>query len=171
MARWRLTAAHYLYTEPPTEYTHIEVSRETGRQYRQTMKVPRLLEPKDPGDHNYPNDIIVCDGNNPQRFDIIFLGEPTADMEPIDDEARAITKKFVDSGKWRKPEDGMDYGETLIRQFLAQMEKMQSIPQPVSVSGIDPKSFADLQDQVKALMEQNAKLQAQILEKPSRRLV
>jgi len=154
-------------TEPPTEYIYTEVSRETGRQYRQTVKVPRHLEPKDPGDHNYPGEIVVSNGKNAQLRDIIFLGDPTPDMEPIDDEARAISQRFIDAGKWKKPLDGEGYGEDLIKQFLTQMERMQSIPQPVSISGIDPKAFADLQDQVKALMEQNAKLQAQILEKPT----
>lgn len=161
MARWKLLAAHYLNTDPPMEWESKEIDRNTGRQARKVFKVPRLLEPKDPADHNYPElgAIVVCDGNNPGPRDIIFLGEPTADMEPIDAEAKKITQGYIDSGKWKKPEEGMDYGETLIKSFMAKMDQIQI--QPVSVNSIDPKAFADLQDQVKALLEQNAKLQAQ----------
>src|SRR5262245_32892957 len=108
MARWRLMTAHYLMTNPPAEWEHKETSRETGRQTTVKYKVPRLLEPKDPADHNYPDEIIVSDGKgNIERRDIIFVGDPTPDMEPIDDEAKKITQGFVDSGRWRKPEEGV----------------------------------------------------------------
>jgi hypothetical protein len=159
MARWRLQVAHYLNTDPSEEIEFKETDRNTGRQLRKVYKVPRLLDPKDPQDQNYPGDIIVCDGNNPQPKDIIFFGEPTNDMEPIDAEAKKITKAFLDSGKWTKKEEGLDFGETLIKNFMAKMEQIQF--QPVSAGGIDPKAFADLQVQVKALMEQNAKLMEQ----------
>ena len=164
MARWRLQTAHYLNTDPATEYTYTEVSRETGRQHRQTVKVPRLLEPKDPADCNYPDEIIVCDGNNPQRHDIIFVGPPTPDMEPLDDEAKKITKSYIDSGQWKKPEEGEIYGENLVKEFIRQIDRLQ--PQPPSASGgVDAKAFSELQAQVKALVEQNAKLHARLGER------
>jgi len=155
-------------TDPPVEWEHREVSRETGKQTTMKLKVPRLLEPKDPGDWTEGEDIVVCNGNNPQRRDIIFVGDPTPDMEPIDDEAKKITKEFIDSGKWKKPEFGVEYGEQLIQSFMEQIVKLQNAPvpvQPVS-AGVDAKAFADLQGQVKALAEQNAKLQAQALRRP-----
>lgn len=169
MARWKLTAPHYLMTDPPTEWEHKETSRETGRQSRVIYNVPRLLNPDDPSDYNYPDEIIVCNGSNPQGRDIIFIGDPTPDMEPLDAEAKAITKKFIDSGRWQRQTEGEVFGEALIKQFMAEIAKA-SIGQAVAVPSIDAKAFADLQSQVKELMEQNAKLQAQVAERPSRRL-
>jgi len=168
MARWKLMVGHYLNTDPPAEIEFKETDRNTGRQARKVYKVPRVLEPKDPADHNYPElgEIIVCDGNDPQPRDIIFIGDPTPDMEPIDAEAKRISKSFQDSGVWTKKEEGLDFGESLIKNFMAKMEQAQF--QPVS-SGVDPKAFAELQAQMKALMEQNAKLQAQVSERPLRR--
>lgn len=163
MARWKLTAPHYLMTDPPTEWEQKETNRETGRQHRVVHKVPRLLHPDDPSDCNYQDEIIVSDGHNPQSRDIIFLGEPTPDMEPIDDEAKAITKKFIDSGKWRRKEDGEVFGEALIKEFMTQIARAQS--QPVSMGGIDTKAFSELQQQVNALVEQNAKLMEQLTAK------
>src|SRR5262245_37316937 len=128
MARWRLRAAHYIFTDPPSVWEQKETSRETGKQTTVRYNVPTLLEPKDPADWNYPDEIIVSDGNNAQRKDIVFVGEPTPDMEPVDDEARMITQGFIDSGKWKKPTDGEVYGEGLIRQFMAEMQKVNLQP-------------------------------------------
>lgn len=161
MARWKLLVGHYLLTDPPVEIEFKETDRNTGRQARKVYKVPRHLDPRDPADFNYPElgEIIVSDGNNPQPRDIVFLGDPTPDMEPVDDDARAVTKKFVESGRWTKKEEGLDFGESLIKNFMAKMDQVAM--QPVSANSIDPKVFADLQQQVKTLMEQNAKLQSQ----------
>ena len=159
MARWRLMVGHYLLTDPPTEIEFKETDRNTGRQARVVRTVPRLLEPKDPGDHNYPGEIIVSDGNNAQARDIIFIGEPTVDMEPVDEEAKRITKKLEESGRWTRPAEGMDFGESLIKNFMEKLDRVAI--QPVSSGGIDPKDFAALQAQVKTLMEQNAQLQSQ----------
>lgn len=163
MARWRLLVAHYLNTEPSAEIEFKEVDQTTGRQARKVYKVPTLLDPKDQADHNYPQDgdIVVCDGNNPQPRDIIFLGQPTADMEPIDAEAIKITQQYIDAGTWNKPEPGLDFGESLIKTFMSKMEKLELNVQPVSAGAVDAKAFESLQKQVAALLEQNTKLQTQ----------
>jgi hypothetical protein len=170
MARWRLQVAHYLYTDPPTEVEFKEVDRNTGRQARKVYPVPRFLNPMDPTDCNYPDEVVVSDGNNAQGRDIIFIGQPSPDMEPIDDEAKKISKGYIDSGKWTKKEPGLDFGESLIKNFMEKITDLQTgQAAPVSTSGIDPRAFTEMQEQVKALMEQNARLQAQMLEKPGRR--
>jgi hypothetical protein len=85
-------------------------------------------------------------------------------MEPLDDEAKKITKGYVDSGQWKKPEEGEIYGENLVKEFIRQIDRLQ--PQPPSApGGVDAKAFSDLQEQVKALVEQNAKLHAQLGER------
>jgi len=160
---------HYLLTDPPTEIEFKETDRNTGRQARVVRTVPRHLDPKDPGDHNYPGEIIVSNGENAQARDIIFLGEPTVDMEPVDEEARQITKSMEAAGKWTRPAEGQDFGESLIKNFMEKLDRVAI--QPVSTSGIDPKAFADLQAQVAALVAQNAALQAKIAETPTRRSV
>lgn len=162
MARWRLQLPHYLMTDPPSEVEFKETDRETGRQARKVYQVPTYLDPKDPAD--WKGELgVVSNGNNPGMRDIIFVGDPTADMEPIDDEAKQITQSFIDSGKWKRPEEGLDYGESLIKTFMDKMDKMVLQPQAVAVPSIDPKAFSDLQAQVTALIEQNAKLQSQLL--------
>src|SRR5689334_3691415 len=96
--RWRLTTPHYLNV--PTlpdgtrvEWEHKETARESGRAIRKLYAVPMLLDPRDPADHNHPGDIIVChdvEGARHDHKDYIFEGDPTPEMEPLNDEAEAI---------------------------------------------------------------------------------
>lgn len=168
MARWRLTVAHYVFTDPPTEWEYKETDRNTGKQNRMVSKVPRLLDPKDPSDCNRDGECIVTDGNNSHRGDVRILGNPTPDMEPLDKEAEAITQRFIDNGTWNRQQDGEVFGEGLLNKFLAEIAKVQSgqpVPTSVSANAVDPKAFAELQTQVKELLETNAKLQAQVLSK------
>lgn len=166
MARWRLQVAHYIFTDPPTEWEYKETDRSTGKQNRAVSKVPRFLDPKDPSDCNRDGDVVVTDGNNAQRGDIRFVGSPTPDMEPLDKEAEEISQKFIDSGAWTKPAEGEEYGEGLIKRFMAQIAALETIPrQALSAGQVDAASFKNLQEQVKALMESNAQLQAKLAEK------
>src|SRR6266705_1767114 len=101
MARWRLRTGHYLNV-PGTEWEYKETDRTTGKTGRKVFAVPMLLDPNDPADHNYPGEIIVASAED-RAFprDIIFLGDPTPDMEPIDDEAEAISEALA--SKWVHP--------------------------------------------------------------------
>jgi polyhydroxyalkanoate synthesis regulator phasin len=109
--RWRLTNPHYLRVpELPdgtkVEWEHKETSRESGRAVRKLYPVPILLDPKDPADHNYPGEIIVTsevDGAHCLARDMIFLGDPTQEMEPLNAEAEAITESLRE--KWIHPVD------------------------------------------------------------------
>lgn len=167
MARWLLTAAHYI-SVPGNEWEYKETDRNTGKQARTVAEVPRYLDPKDPSDCNRDGDVIVCWEGKGERHDIVFRGPPTPDMDPLDDEARRVTAELEASGAWRKPEEGEAYGENLIKQFMAQIDRLAAkgiAPTPVAVSEnqVDPKAFAEMQAQIKALMEQNAQLMAQVL--------
>lgn len=170
MARWRLLNAHYLNV-PDNEWEYKETNRDTGRQVRKVFPVPRLLDTNDQSDYNYPGEIIVTDGkSHTERKDIIFFGPPTPDMEPLDDEAQAISD--AERHKWIHPIEslpGQGYGETLLADLQRQLSAAAALqPTPaVSVKGVDPADFAKLQEQVAALLAQNLELKAQV---PERRI-
>lgn len=169
MARWRLTAAHYLNV-PGTEYEYKETDRNTGKQARKVFLVPALLNPDDPSDCNYPGEIIVCVEGKGQGRDIVFTGPPTPDMEPLDDEAEAISASHRPA--WQHPIDSLPVNGDYSAQLFAMLEKQMSAalkgkPAPnASAKGVDTEAFAKLQEQVASLIEQNAKLLEQLTAKP-----
>lgn len=170
MARWKLMTPHYLNVKEldgePVEFVYMEQDLTTMRNRRKSFKVPLLLDPKDA---SYINDssygIVVSDGNNPGPRDYIFSGDPTPDMEPIDDDARTISDKFRD--KWINPIDNLpsngDYSQSLLGVFERQLEAMarNSTPiPPTSVAGVSAEDFIKLQEQVALLAARNAELEA-----------
>jgi len=128
--RWRLVNPHYLKViEFPdgtkVEWEHKETSRENGRTLRKLYPVPALLDPRDPSDCNYPGELIVAhavEGARNELKDIIFQGEPTPEMEPLNDEAEAISKSL--QTKWAHPIDtlpvngGMNDAERVFMQNM-----------------------------------------------------
>jgi len=164
MARWKLLSAHYLNV-PGVEWEYRETTRE-GKQGRKIFTVPQYLDPKDPADWNYPElgEIIVSDGKGKQQRDIIFVGPPTPEMEPLDDDATKVTD--LEKAKWVHPIESLDttYSASLLKDLERQVADLQSGQRaaPVVVKGIDPADFAKLQEQVAALMAQNAELQSQV---------
>lgn len=101
MARWKLNVPHYLHTDPAVEWEHRETDASTGRQGRKVYKVPRYINPNDPSDCNREGECVVTDGKNARPGDIYFSGPPTNEMDPLDDEARAITEEM--SKTWVHP--------------------------------------------------------------------
>lgn len=109
MARWKLQVAHYLRV-PGTAWEQVETDRETGRQRRKAYPVPMLLDPKDPqcwshrpgqghvtkGGSSWDEGqiIVAYEGKTNDSRDIIFEGDPTPDMDPLDDEAREISSRY-----------------------------------------------------------------------------
>ncbi len=174
MAQWRLRTAHYLNV-PGTEWEYKETTRE-GRQHRMVMKVPTLLDPKDPTCCNRDGDCIVTNREAKNHGGLYqFSGDPTPDMEPLDDEAQAISDSFKD--KWIHPIEGLstslDYSASLIASFEKQMTKLmqnqQAEPPAVSSASVSASDFAKLQEQVAALMARNAELEAKPEPKAQRR--
>jgi FtsZ-interacting cell division protein YlmF len=94
-------------------------------------------------------------------------------MEPLDDEATKISNEH--RADWKHPIDSlnMTYSESRLSDFereIAQLmaTKMVQADKPfpnVSIKGVDPKKFEELQEQVKQLMDLNAVLQVELLEK------
>lgn len=143
--RWSLRNAHYLNVEQlldgtKIEWEHKETARESGRTVRKLFAVPMLLDPKEPADCNHPGEVIVShrveDARNDPR-DYIFSGEPTPEMEPLNDEAQVISDSL--RAKWTHPIDtlpangGMNeremaFFEQLMKGFAAQAPANQSVP-------------------------------------------
>lgn len=167
MARWRLINAHYLNTVD-NQWEYKETDRTTGRQARKTFDVPRLFDPNDPADHNYPGEVIVCHEGKGQGRDYPFFGPPTPEMEPLDDEARAISDS--ERHKWVHPIEslpGQGFNDGLLASFQQQIAALAagqaaSATAPLPVSIVDPSAFAQMQEQVAALIAQNAELQEQL---------
>jgi hypothetical protein len=108
MARWRLINAHYLKVQD-CFWEQKEIDQFTGKQAVKRYPVPRHLDPKDESDWNYnykrPDadgeggeensvGIIVCWEGKGRPRDIVFIGDATPDMIPLDKEAREITAKL-----------------------------------------------------------------------------
>ncbi len=169
MARWRLTQPHYLNTIPPTKWRYEETDRDTGERNVVEFDVCRLLDPNNPRDCRSQGDCVVVD--KPEfatRGDWTFVGEPTPDMEPLDEAAERITESF--RHKWQAPmSEGAfpaqgGFGGALLAQFEKQLTEAfaKSGPiAPMSTQGVPLDQFQALQEQVAKLMAQNAELQAQ----------
>lgn len=163
MARWRLTAPHYLKV-PGTHYIYEEVDRVTGKLGRKIFNVPLLLHPDNPGDYNYPGEIIVCYDGKGERRDIVFEGPPTPEMEPLDDEATKISDRLRPS--WNHPIDSLpgSFDQSLISRFEKEIDEIR-IGQSSTVA-VKKSDFEALKEQVALLVKQNAEL----AEKAARRL-
>lgn len=180
MARWRLTQPHYLAV-PGTEWEYKETDRETGRQARKVFEVPLHLDPGNAADWNYRDQeaIIVTNKFDPAfRKDLLFVGDPTPDMDPLDDEAQEITDTLRNSGRWTHPIDSlnMNYSQSVLSDFerqlaqaLANVAKAQPQAQSVSLGGVSMEAFDKLQQQVATLMERNAQLEEAVGKKASAR--
>jgi hypothetical protein len=168
MARWKLMEAHYL-SVPGTEWEYKEANRETGRTARKIYEVPLYLDPKDSADWNdRVNELVVVsnkfDPAHPR--DHVFVGPPTPNMEPLDDEAQAISDK--ESTKWIHPIESlnMTYSESRLTEFereiamaiAGKMEDKRPAPS-LSLGDVSRDDFEKLQQQVSLLMERNAQLE------------
>lgn len=128
MARWRLINAHYLpvksYFGQPVEWEYKETDRNTGRANRKMFPVPLHLDPNQPGDCNYPEEgsIIVCHEGKGLPRDITFYSEPTPEMEPLDEEAEAISASL--RGKWEHPIESLAPNGSMTPQEQAFMKNM-----------------------------------------------
>jgi hypothetical protein len=155
MARWRLTSEHYLMLDPPSEWEYKEVDQMTGNTARTVLKVGTYLSPKD-------RPYVVCHKGKGQPGDLVFLGDPTKEMEPLDDEAIALSE--ARRPFWADPIDSLP-GTTMAERIMDGMQKAisdlavsQKLADTKVTAYVNPAEFAALQKQVKELMEQNAAL-------------
>jgi len=160
MARWKLACAHYLNVGSDSEWEYVESSGgKKGKQNRKRFIVPRFVDPRDPSDWtrswgrdaDADGEVVVCYEGKGDSTDIVFQGDPTPDMIPVDDEARAISTSFEE--RWRyKPEGAeLGYSQSLIDEF--QKEMAESTARPVEIPGLQ-----DLAAAVAQMAQQNAEL-------------
>ena len=162
--RWRLINPHYLkVAELPdgtrVEWEHKETARETGRTVRKLYPVPILLDPKDPADCNYPGEVIVAravEGAHVLRNDYVFEGDPTPEMEPMNEAAEAITAAL--RPKWEHPIEtlpvngGMSSAEQAFMQnMMTTFAKELGAQLPKTNTAVPDESVDDLKARIAKL--------------------
>jgi hypothetical protein len=170
MARWQLLEPHYLPLKDSAKWEYMETDRATGKQIRKQYDVPTYFH------HEAESDwteftlmgngaraggiVVVSDGHNAKSSDIIFSGSPTPGMKPLDDEARAITAKYVD--KWGLPDKMFDmnepgeYSVKLADYFVQQQDKVNMKIQQLAEQ--NTQGFGDFMKMMTAVMSQNQKI-------------
>lgn len=169
MARWRLTASHYLHLQEETKWEYTEVDRSNGRQKRTQYVVPRLLDINDPADWTekmlgmdgkpVEGYINVCDGNSPERGDLIYKGKPTPDMLPLDEAAEKITSQYRDAWNFAADAEPGSFSQNLIDNFQKQLSEVQANlkPQATEIPGM-----ADFMASMTAIMAKQTELIAEM---------
>jgi len=161
MARWKLTEPHYL-SVPSERWEHTTTDSRTGKPVRKMYRVPKHLDPRLEDDWNYrpennnmDGEIIVCWEGKGKERDIIFEGNPTPGMLPLDDEATEVSSRF----SWT-PTQGIDedsqrqsfyarLGDTLIDQMTELKVARELAPNP----GLDK-----FMETMMAMMAQNQQI-------------
>jgi hypothetical protein len=167
MARWKLGEAHYIHAKmfgEETEWEYKETDRINGRERRKRFVVPLYCE---------AGSIVCREGDEKDEKDIIFEGPPTPAMEPLDDEAKAITAQYAP--QWVHPIDSLP-GQFSSADLLAALQKQVAAassvtpPPPVVVEGVSKEEFELLKEQMAQLMARNAELEERPLKEPKRRV-
>jgi hypothetical protein len=160
MARWKLMAPHYLNTGD-TEWEYNETSRSTGKQVRRRFPVPQYLNPQDPGDwtrrwgskDNEEGEIVVCFPGKGEDSDLVFVGDPTPDMVPVDDEARALSASFEDRWRYKPETSEISYSQSLVDKFEEELADIKA--KPAEVPGL-----AELTSAITQMVQSNQQLLA-----------
>lgn len=186
-ARWKLTEAHYLKVKG-IFWEHNQVDRKTGKPVRKQYPVPLFLDPLSLDDmvthgqmdpnlpSNNPEDwmIVVAHGESTFTKDVIFDGEPTPGMLPLNDEARAISEKFS-KGQWQ-PTQGIDeesqrnsYANAVINGLL---DQVHTLKENAASGGQTISGMSEFMETMQAMMKQQTEIigmlaQAQVQPKSS----
>lgn len=167
MARWRVTAKHYLLARQfgeDTTWVREETNRDTGRAFRRTFAVPLYIDPEDPVciNRNLGYCVVATEGSE-MPGDITLLSPCTPDMEPLDDDAKRITAE--ESKKWKDPINslpisiGDDFGNQLLAMLTSQFNNVANAPS-MSLKGASNDQIAKLEAMLLAQQDQIAKLLA-----------
>lgn len=178
MARWKLMTSHYLNTVDKTEWEYREVDLITGREVRRRRVVPRYLDIRDPGDwtnrlgdagvsrggnmQDGLGEIIVCREGQGLPSDIVFFGDPTPDMSPVDDEAREISASFVERWSYKPDSAEIPYAQ-------AQAERITKVVQK-EAREMEVPGLQDLVAAITLMAQQNQALLQQLAARSGPRL-
>jgi hypothetical protein len=143
-----------------TKWEYSEVDRTTGRPKRTQFDVPRLINPEDPGDWNYvyskdgfgkpdTGEIIIAQGDHEPK-DILFEGDPTPDMVPLDDAAKKISAAHAH--KWKYPAEKLEgsYADAMMRDLTEQVNEVREKSAAAPAEGM-----TELLTAMTAMMKQN----------------
>lgn len=173
MARWRLMQPHYLNVPvlpdgTKVEWEHKETDRETGRMNRKYFTVPCLLDTKNPGDFTEGDSIVVCYEGKGNRRDVTFIGDPTPDMEPLDDEAETISDAI--RPRWEHPIDSLPAnGGMNDKESAFMMQMMKAFAGQAEVAN-QPVSNVEIEELKKLVAQQQEQINQLLSLKNERRL-
>jgi hypothetical protein len=184
MARWKLTEAHYLKVSG-TKWEYNSVDRRTGRPKREVFEVPLQLDPKSiddltkygQPDPSFPSRdiedyiLVVTDKESVNQRDLVFIGNPTPGMLPLDDEAKELSAKCA-GGLW-KPTAGTDddsqraaFSNKVIDDLMGQMNTLKDeVNRAPQIEGI-----SELMGAIGAMMKQNQEIMTLLIKQPGRRV-
>lgn len=161
-------SAHYL-TVPGTHWEQNETDRNTGKSNRKVHNVGLLLNPDDAADCDRNGEIIVysaVEGGRGPKFGHEFLGEPTPEMEPINDEAQTISDSL--RAKWEKPFDSFqtaadgDFSTRLLAGIEKALNKASQNTGDVPGATVVPiTEYNALKDQMAEMQKQMDAIMAQ----------
>lgn len=181
MARWKLTEPHYLNVVD-CFWEQVETDRDTGRQKRKQYPVPMYLNPNSPPDWNYrpgnghvtqggnsfdEGSIVVCWEGKGERRDIVFVGNPTPGMEPLDDEAKEVSASF----DWSHPLD--DLSPTFSEAKLSEAAELFGAAAADAMKGSANTELLTMQKQMMEMMTQMTQAMtmiAQVVSNPPRQV-
>lgn len=183
MARWKLVEPHYIHAErdgAQPEWIYKEINRANGREIQKKYIVPMHLDPRSSSDWNDwpdgPNGdgiVVVTDGKNAKQRDIILVPDKkgnlpiTHGMEPLDDEARAITAEYTKTHPFLEGREEATYSERLLDKFIEQLADVKtSATTQASTPGFD-----EVLKAMTAMMEQNQKILSTLVERDLKRKV
>ena len=150
MARWKLATSHYLNTVKPVKWRYSETDRSSGENLEREYIVPKFLDIMDPRcwtnrlvagaqvggsvtNIGAEGEIVVCQPGKGQPGDTEFLGDPTPDMIPMDEEAEQISAGFADHWAWKPDAAEPIYSQSIVDRH-GEAEAHQS---EVKIAGLD----------------------------------
>lgn len=171
MARWRLLEPHYLKVKGVT-WEYQETDRASGRQIRKTFPVPQHFHPDievDWTEREGPSGmgiVVVSDGHNAKPSDVVFEGDPTPGMLPIDDEAKEISARY--DKKWKTPERLYDeaegsYAARQMDQYVESQGKVNMLLAEASTREVP--GMSDFMQVMANMMKQNQQILMALAEK------
>lgn len=130
MARWKLATSHYLNTVKPAKWRYAHTDRSTGEAIEKEFIVPRFLDINDPkcwttrfggvpisrggGDAGAEGEVVVCREGKGIPGDIEFIGDPTPDMIPYDEEAEAISATFQERWAYKPDHPELTFSHAIV---------------------------------------------------------